>query len=195
MTNEINNPQQEQKVSSQIEKFCLYLSTLDASASRLEKELEETNKKIEETKKELCDLLMSEGIGSGSTVKLSNGRVLKVKDFFSASIPTQNQIDTQKDPEKQFEMQQRREMALKWLEENNCADIIKNEVIVSFDKGENEKAKELLVKLQEEGLYASNEINVNANTLKATLKKEFEKGTNLPSEVFSIYTGIAVDIK
>lgn len=189
------NANQEATVSSQIEKFCLYLSELDLKASKLEKELKEVNEKIETTKKELCDLLLSEGIGSGSTVKLSNGRMLKVKDFFSASIPTQNQIDSQKDPEKQFEMQTKRDLALKYLEENNLADIIKNEVIVSFDKGENEKAKDLLLKLQEEGLYASNEINVNANTLKATLKKEFEKGTNLPTDVFSIYTGIAVDIK
>jgi hypothetical protein len=182
-------------VSSQIEKFCFYLTDLDKKATDLENQLKETNKKIEETKKELCDLLASEGIGSGSTVKLSNGRVLKVKDFFSASIPTQNQIDSQKDLQKQFEMQIKRQEGLKWLEENNLADIIKNEVIVAFDKGENEKAKQLLENLQKEGLYAINEINVNPMTLKAVLKKEFEKGLNIPEDVFSVYTGIAVDIK
>lgn len=182
-------------VSSQIEKFCFYLTDLDKKSAQLENELKETNKKIEETKKELCDILAAEGIGSGSTVKLSNGRVLKVKDFFSASIPTQNQIETQKDENKRFEMENKRAMGLKWLEENNLADIIKNEVIVAFDKGENEKAKQLLENLQQQGLYASNEINVNAMTLKAVLKKEFEKGVNVPEDVFSVYTGIAVDIK
>lgn len=191
----MENTTNENKVSTQIEKFCLYLSDLDKKANQLENDLKDTNKKIEETKKELCDILAAEGIGSGSTVKLSNGRVLKVKDFFSASIPTQNQIDSQKDAEKQFELQIKREQALKWLEENNLSDIIKNEVVVAFDKGENEKAKQLLENLQKEGLYATNEINVNAMTLKATLKKEFEKGKDLPLDVFSVYTGISVDIK
>lgn len=190
-----DNQNQETTVSSQIEKFCLYLSDLDKKASNLEAELKDTNKKIEETKKELCDLLASEGIGSGSVVKLSNGRVLKVKDFFSASLPTQAQIDGQKDHEKQFEMQTKREQGLKWLEENNLADIIKNEVAIAFDKGENEKAKELMLELMEKGLSCRNDISVNAMTLKAALKKEFENGTNIPSDCFSVYNGITVDIK
>lgn len=191
--NETN--QEQKKISGEIEKFCLYLSELDKEASQLENKLKEVNKKIEESKKELCDLLASEGIGSGSTVKLSNGRLLKVKDFFSASLPTQAQIDDQKDADKQFKMQMKRDQGLQWLEENNLADIIKNEVVVSFDKGENDKAKELLQELTQKGLHCQNEINVNAMTLKATLKKEFESGNNVPQDVFSVYTGIAVDIK
>ncbi len=191
--NETN--QEQKKISSEIEKFCLYLTELDKEASQLESKLKDVNKKIEDSKKELCDLLASEGIGSGSTVKLSNGRILKVKDFFSASLPTQSQIDSQKDADKQFEMQAKRSEGLVWLVENNLADIIRNEVVVSFDKGENEKAKELLEELTQKGLPCQNEINVNAMTLKATLKKEFENGNNVPQDVFSIYTGITVDIK
>ena len=59
------------------------------------------------------------------TLKLQDGSAIEVKEIYSATIPVAN-----------------REGAYQWLRENDLGDLIKNEVTVSFGRGEDTKANE-----------------------------------------------------
>lgn len=84
---------------------------------------------------------------------------------------------------------------MKWLDDNNLGGVIKNEVVVSFDRGDNEKAKELMLELQEKQLDCLKEESVHPMTLKATLKEALSQGLNVPFDLFSVQTGVQVSIK
>ncbi len=98
---------------------------------------------------------------------LDTGQKLTVKQDVYAAIP-----------------KDKKDEAFAWLEENNFGGLIKTEVAVQFGKGELEKAKELLEKLEAEDYAAGITQDVHAQTLKAFLREEIRKGTNIPLEKF-----------
>ena len=57
------------------------------------------------------------------TLNLQDGSAIEVKEIYSATIPVAN-----------------REGAYQWLRENDLGDLIKNEITVSFGRGEDDKA-------------------------------------------------------
>ena len=58
-----------------------------------------------------------------SSLKLADGSSVEVKPIYGASIPIA-----------------KREEAFNWLRQNGLGDLIKNEVIVSFGRNEDDKA-------------------------------------------------------
>lgn len=182
-------------ISKEIEKLALLISDIEESKSNLEQKLKTINESLELYKKELADLLLAQGFEVGSKIKLVNGRTLNVKDFFSASIPAQSSINSAKDAEKMNELSNKKEACLEWLDENNLGDIVKNNIVVSLDRGEAEKAKELMLELQEKGLNFVRDESVHPMTLKAALKKAMQSGLDVPFDTFSVQTGIVVEIK
>lgn len=182
-------------ISQNIEKLALKISDLNDQKASLEEELKTNGEQIQSHQQELADLLASEGFSIGSKIKLNNGRTLEIKDFFSASIPSQTSISSAKDPEKQQEMIDKKEQCLGWLDDNNLSDVIKNNIVVTLDRGENEKAKEILLSLQEQGVQAIKEESVHPMTLKATLKEALKQGKNVPFDIFSVQTGTTISIK
>lgn len=187
--------EERQKLSTNIEKLAINISEL----SDLKKEMEEKIKELAENiliyERELAELLDSEGFAIGSKITLNNGRILKIEEYFSACIPSASAINGSKDPEKMQDLMDRKEHALKWLDDNNLGDVIKNQVIVMFQRGDNEKAKELMLRLQEQEMQFIKEESVHPMTLKATLKEAMKQGKNVPFDVFSVQTGTAIKIK
>lgn len=86
-----------------------------------------------------------------------------------------------------------RDAAHAWLREQGHGDIIKNQVSVSFGKGEDDTALETMTLLEKEGLFPDQKESVHPSTLKAFVKERIESGDNAftpdTQKLFSVYQG------
>ena len=117
----------------------------------------------------LPEALMEAGV---SEFKLKDGTKVSTLTYYSARISPDM-----------------REEAFGWLRENNFADLIKNTVSASFGRDEDETANELLNELNSKGLNTTQKEWVEPMTLKAFVREQVEKGSDLPLETFNVYIG------
>ena len=86
-----------------------------------------------------------------------------------------------------------RDAAHAWLREQGHGAIIKNQVSVSFGKGEDDTALETMTLLEKEGLFPDQKESVHPSTLKAFVKERIESGDNAftpdTQKLFSVYQG------
>ena len=106
------------------------------------------------------------------TMKLADGSAIEVKEIYSATIPVA-----------------RREGAYNWLRENGLGDLIKNEVTVSFGRGEDNKASDNANLAAENGYQPVQKLKVEPMTLKALFRERSEKKLDLPAEHFNLFKG------
>lgn len=111
-------------------------------------------------------------------LKLTDGETVEVGKFYSASIPEEN-----------------KEAAFNWLRNNGLGDIIKNDIIVTFGRGEDNKASDYATLARGQGFEPVQKVGVNPQTLKATLRERVESGLNMPSEIFKTFVGNQTKIK
>jgi len=106
-----------------------------------------------------------------SSITLPSGEKVSIKEDIFASIP-----------------KDRLDQALGWLRNQGLGDVIKNAVTVAFGKGEDEQANELLRILTEHHWrqLADQKMSVHPQTLKALIKEQLAKGTNVPFELFGV---------
>ena len=129
-------------------------------------------------KKERADKISSEVIPEImesmklKTLKLQDGSAIEVKEIYSATIPVAN-----------------RESAYQWLRENDLGDLIKNEITVSFGRGEDAKASEYTSLAESKGYQPSQKLKVEPMTLKALYRERVEAKQDLPSEHFNLFKG------
>ena len=88
-----------------------------------------------------------------------------------------------------------RDQCFHWLEENGLGDIIKNTVSANFGRGEDESAKTLMNSLEKEGYSLMQKKWVEPMTLKAVIKEQVEKGSDLPLDTFNVYVGRKIKVK
>ena len=110
-------------------------------------------------------------------LKLKDGESVEVKPFYSASI-------TPEDQEKAFE----------WLRNNGLGDIIKNDITVTFGRGEDNKAAQYAVLARGQGFEPVQKVGVHAQTLKAVVRERIESGQDMPSDLFKTYAGNSTKI-
>ena len=115
------------------------------------------------------ELLAEQGLTS---IKLADGSSVSVKKEYRCTLP--------KDDSK-------REQCYKWLRDNQLGDIIKNNVSVTFGRGEDDKAKQLLDLAVANGFDPQQKSDVSWNTLTALFRERIESGLDMPSEVFSTW--------
>jgi CRISPR/Cas system-associated protein Csm6 len=152
-------------------------------AKLLEKEIEEIESVVKERKEQLSKLLedtipaaLSE-LGMKS-FKMEDGSSIEVKPFYSASIKDAN-----------------RAAAYEWLREHNFDDIIKNTVSVRFGRGEDELCDGLLNLLRENNYPVEQAQKIEPQTLKAFVREQIERGSELPMEMFGVFVGSKATIK
>ena len=149
----------------------------------LVKEIEDIEKNLKDKKKDL-DVISAEVIPTMmsemglSQLKLMDGSMIDVKPFYNATITVAN-----------------RESAFNWLRQNGLGDIIKNEMVVSFGRGEDNKAAEYAELAKSQGLQPAQKLKVEPMTLKALVRQRIEAGKEMPAEIFSIYVGNKTTIK
>ena len=99
-------------------------------------------------------------------LKLKDGESVEIKKIYGASIPPQHQ-----------------EAAFTWLRENGLGDIIKNDITVTFGRGEDNKASEYATLAQGQGFEPVQKIGVHPQTLKAVVRERLESGQEMPSDI------------
>tara|TARA_R100001079_G_scaffold76483_1_gene41191 strand:+ start:685 stop:1248 length:564 start_codon:yes stop_codon:yes gene_type:complete len=153
------------------------LSTLVIELQRLEDEIANEEERLK-LKKEKADKISNIAIPEImqalklKTMKLADGSAIEVKEVYSATIP----LD-------------KKEGAFNWLREHGLGDLIKNEVTVSFGRGEDNKAAEYADLARGRGLEPTQKLKVEPMTLKALFRERSENNQELPSEHFNLFKG------
>lgn len=83
--------------------------------------------------------------------------------------------------------EERKPEGLKWIREHGHGGIIKTEVVLSFGKGEEVKAKEAEKLLREKGFTPDVGEGVHAQTLKSFVKERMEAGDSIPLATFGVF--------
>jgi|TARA_R100001198_G_C5197307_1_gene187669 pyruvate carboxylase len=152
------------------------MESLVKEIESIEENLKKKKKDLDVISAEVIPTMMSEmGL---SQLKLMDGSMIDVKPFYNATITVAN-----------------RESAFNWLRQNGLGDIIKNEMVVSFGRGEDNKAAEYAELAKSQGLQPAQKLKVEPMTLKALVRQRIEAGQEMPTEIFSIFVGNKTTIK
>ena len=135
-------------------------------------DLQNKKEKLRKLSEEVIPGRMTE-LGMSSTTMVDGSKVDVVENIY-VSIP--------KDPDKSAACYQ-------WLEDNGLGDIIKNNVGMSFGKGENEDAKKLEQTIKDLGFIPEVKVSVHPSTLKATVKQLVKDGKSVPDNFFNLFIG------
>ena len=141
---------------------------------------EESIKKLKEKAKIISQVEIPEMMETMNIkkLKLKDGESVEVTKFYSASIPDEN-----------------KEAAFTWLRNNGLGDIIKNDITVTFGRGEDNKAAQYAVLARGQGFEPVQKVGVNPQTLKATVRERIESGLDMPSDLFKTFVGNQTKIK
>ena len=149
-------------------KYCNELARIENNIASHEATLKELKEKADKISSEIIpDLLAEQGL---SSLKLADGSGVDVKKTYSCTV-------------KKDSIQS----AYNWLRENGLGDLIKNEVAVTFGKGEDNKAEQLLSLAEQEGYEPQQKQKVEPMTLKALYRERIEAGLDMPSEFFHTF--------
>jgi len=161
-----------QSLADQVER----LESLQTRLELQEDNIKNTKKELERISGEIIPTMMAEmGLAE---LKLQDGSHLKVSTSYKATITEAN-----------------REAAFNWLRNNGLGDIIKNEILVSFGRNEDNKAADYAALAQERGFQPTQKLKVEPMTLKALVRERIEAGKNMPTEIFGVFTENKTTIK
>ena len=161
-----------QSLADQVER----LENLNQEIEKKEKDLKQRKKDLEHISGEVIPTMMAEmGL---SHLKLMDGSSVDVKPNYSANITIAN-----------------REAAFNWLRNNGLGDIIKNEILVSFGRNEDNKAADYAVLAEGQGYQPTQKLKVEPMTLKALVRERIEAGKEMPTELFNVFVGNKTTIK
>ena len=146
---------------------CKELQAYEEEIEQLEEQLKYKKEKKEKISSEIIpNILAEQGL---SSLKLADGSSIDVIKKYRCTI-------------KKDEM----ESAYNWLRENELDDIIKNEVAVTFGKGEDTRAQELLSLAGLNGYEPTQRQKVEPMTLMALYRERVEAGLVMPSDSFNL---------
>jgi hypothetical protein len=153
------------------------VSALVRKQLTLEKRVEDLEEELKAAKENLRtvaeqDLPMALHEMGMKEVKMDDGSIVSVANFYNVSIP-----------------KDKTEEAFDWLRLNGHGDLVKNVVSATFGRAEDNRAKDLIGKLSDEGYAVAQKQWVEPMTLKAFAKEQVEQGTNIPTELFGLYIG------
>ena len=149
---------------------CQKLKNLQDDIDRAEEHVDNLKKMADDiSSRVIPELLAEQGL---SSLKLADGSSVTVKREYRCTLPKE---------------EARREAAYNWLRDNGLGDIIKNNVSVTFGRGEDNKAQQLLDLAASNGFNPQQKSDVAWNTLTALFQERVESGLDMPSEVFSTW--------
>jgi hypothetical protein len=148
----------------------------EAEIEDLEAKLKkEKNALLKMTDEDLPTMLTEIGF---SSITLDDGSNVTVKQTYGASI----RIDD-------------KPQAFEWLRDNGYDDIIKNQVMCIFGRGEDDQASAFKALASQQGLVAEQKTDIHPQTLRAFIKERVENGDDFPMELFGAWVGQRAVIK
>ena len=160
----------------EISEACNKLTSQNQKVETIQKSLKEAEEESRRLSEEVIPTLMQQA--GVSSIKLDNGTSVEVSPYYYAKISEDKKAE-----------------AFKWLRENDHGDLIKNNVSVSFGKGEDSNAVNLKSELEAKGLVVDQKQDVHWQTLRGFVKEQIEKNKTLPSETFGLYIANRTKIK
>jgi hypothetical protein len=152
------------------------IKTKEELIESLEQTLKEEKKAlIKMTDEDLPTMLMELGMQS---LTLDDGSDVTVKQTYGASI----RVDD-------------RPAAHEWLRDNGYDDIIKNQVLCVFGRGEDDMASAFQALASQQGYAAEQKTEIHPQTLRAFVKERVENGDDFPMELFGAWVGQRAVIK
>ena len=152
------------------------LEGLNTRIEASENNLKDLKKEYLRISSEVIPTMMSEmGLAE---LKLSDGSHLKVSTTYRATITEAN-----------------KETAFNWLRDNGLGDIIKNEILVSFGRNEDNKAADYAELAKGHGFQPTQKMKVEPMTLKALVRERIEAGKEMPTEIFGVFSENKTTIK
>ena len=149
---------------------CVLLKKKEDEVAELEDKLKAKKAEADDiSSRVIPELLQEQGL---QEIKLADGSKVSVKKEFRATLPKDDL---------------RREAAYQWLRDQNLGDIIKNNVTVSFGKGEDNKANQMMDLAVANGFTPQQKSDVAWNTLTALYEERVKAGLDMPSDVFSLW--------
>jgi len=90
---------------------------------------------------------------------------------------------------------ERRDEAYAWLRSEGLDDIIKNDVVLSFGKGEDNIAGDVVGMLRDRGFDPDTKTHIHPSTLKAFVKERVTDGKPIDLDMFGAFIANAAEIK
>jgi len=159
---------------------CTKLKALEDDIENLEEQV--ASKKAEAkviSYENIPNILAEKGL---SEIKLADGSQVTVKRIVNAYLPKEDKIEERK-------------KALEWLRKNDLGDIIKNDILVSFGQGEDNKAVLFAGLAQKSGYAPTQKMTVHNQVLKATFRGRLDAGLEVPAELFNLFVGNQTKIR
>tara|TARA_R110000787_G_scaffold3451_1_gene13377 strand:+ start:1216 stop:1791 length:576 start_codon:yes stop_codon:yes gene_type:complete len=153
------------------------------AAANLEQEISDAEQLLKDKKQALhkiTDEQLPEALEEMGLQKftLTDGAEISVKPIYAASIP-----------------RDRKEEAFQWLRDHEFGDLVKNNVTVTFGRGEDDIAKSFVGLCGSQGFVPSQLEKVEPMTLKAWLRERVEAGDPIPLDLFGAFISQRATIK
>ena len=104
----------------------------------------------------------------------ASGIQVKVKREIKASLPGHDRVEA-------------RMGALRWLAEHGHGGVIKNQVSIALDRGQDDRAESLVVELRSKGFDVESKKDVHASTLGALVRELVAEGKIVPRDLFNLF--------
>ena len=155
------------------------LDKLTLQAERLteqRKKVEEQLQKLKHAEEQLLNKDIPELLGKMrlDDCTTASGIHVKVKREIKASLPGNDRVEA-------------RMGAFRWLIEHGHGGVIKNQVSIALDRGEDSRADDLVVELRSKGFEVESKKDVHPSTLGALVREVIANGVIVPRENFNLY--------
>jgi hypothetical protein len=144
------------------------------------KEAEARLKILKEQARDVAERQLPDAMAEVGMAKfvLTDGSEVTVKPFYSAKIGDD-----------------KRDECFNWLQDHGHEALIKDEVSITFNKGEHERAEEFKSQLEQQGIEYKGKMGVHSQTLTAFVREQVESGAEFPLELFNVYIGQIAKVK
>jgi hypothetical protein len=155
-----------------LDKMTLAAERLTEHRKRAEDQLQKIKQAEEQLlNKDIPELLAKMRLDECTT---ASGIVVKVKREIKASLPGHERVEA-------------RMGALRWLVEHGHGGVIKNQVSVALDRGDDSRADALVAELRGKGYDVEAKKDVHGQTLGALVRELVAEGTVVPREYFNLF--------
>lgn len=144
------------------------------------KEAEARLKILKEQARDIAERQLPDAMAEVGMAKfvLTDGSEVTVKPYYSAKIGDD-----------------KRDECFNWLQDHGHEALIKDEVSITFNKGEHERAEEFKSQLEQQGIEYNGKMGVHPQTLTAFVREQVESGAEFPLELFNVYIGQIAKVK
>ena len=155
-----------------LDRMTLAAERLTEQRKRAEDQLQKCKQAEEQLlNKDIPELLAKMRLDECTT---ASGIQVKVKREIKASLPGHDRVEA-------------RMGALRWLVDQGHGGVIKNQVSVALDRGEDNRADELVVDLRAKGFDVEAKKDVHASTLGALVRELVADGKIVPRDLFNLF--------